>query len=328
MRVLTVEPGPNFSVADVHRGWSKALRQAGCQVVDAKFDNRLEFYEKAAKATGQTTDDALALACESLRATAYDFWPDLVLIVSAFYVNDFTLDVFRDRGITIVLLHTESPYEDDRQVERAQHVDLNVLNDPTNIDRYPPGTIYLPHAYDPDVHHPGPDGEPSDFCFVGTGYPSRVRFFEQVDWTGIDALLAGNWQWAKEDSPLMPLVAHDLAECLPNEEAARLYRGAKSSANLYRRESQRPELEAGWAMGPREVELAACGCFYLTEARGENREVLPMVPTFYDPEDFSEKLRWHLEHPEVREKIADEARAAVADRTFLSNVRRLLERVA
>lgn len=32
MRVLVVHPGPDFSVADVHAGWTEALRELGCEV--------------------------------------------------------------------------------------------------------------------------------------------------------------------------------------------------------------------------------------------------------------------------------------------------------
>jgi len=327
MRVLCVEAGPNFSVADVHRGWSKALTAAGCDVLNANFAARLEWYERATKGLGGTTEEGVHLTNESLRAVCYDLWPDVVVITSGFYVSNYTLDVLSSRH-KVVLLHTESPYEDDRQIARAEHATLNVVNDPTNIDRFPQGTIYLPHCYDPDIHHPGPSDEKSDFCLVGTGYPSRVKFLEAVDWNGADVLLAGNWQCLRDtDSPLKSYVGHELDECYPNELTADLYRGTKASANLYRREAERPELEAGWAMGPREVELAACGTFYLTEERGENREVLPMIPTFSGPEDFSEKLRWWLTHEQEREEVARQAMSAVAGRTFLDNARKLLQQI-
>lgn len=328
MRVLAVPPGPNFSVADVHRGWVKALRQAGAQVLDWPFDATLEFYEKAKTGTGIDDEQAVLLAGRTIEQIAYRFWPDIILVTSGFYITNEQLDIFRDRGHTVVLLHTESPYEDDRQAKRAEHATVNIVNDPTNIDRFPDGTIYLPHAYDPDIHHPGPSATPSDFCMVGTGYPSRVAFLEAVRWPTDDVLLAGNWQQLSDDSPLLPFVAHDLAECLPNDAAADLYRGTQVSLNLYRREAERDGLVDGWAMGPREVELAACGTFYLTEARGENREVLPMVPTVDGPDDFSEQLAWWLAHPDERRKVADAAAAAVAGRTFHASVQRLLQLVA
>ena len=78
-------------------------------------------------------------------------------------------------------------------------------------------------------------------------------------------------------------------------------------------------------MGPREIEMAATELFYLRDPRPEGNQVLPMLPTFDGPGDASEKLRWWLAHDAEREKMARQARAAVADRTFTSNARRLLQ---
>jgi spore maturation protein CgeB len=260
------------------------------------------------------------MMAEGLRATCYDFWPDVVLIISSFFIPKYTYEVLRSRGHKVVTLFTESPYEDPSQVMIARCADLAIVNDPTNLADFQSATdaVYLPHAYDPDIHCPGPalDQYASDFCFVGTGYPSRVDFFEQVDFRGVDVALAGNWQNLDEGSPLRKYVAHDLEVCCDNTESVDLYRSTKVSANIYRTEAATPDFVDGWAMGPREVELAATGCFYLTQARGENREVLPMVPTFEDPIDLSEQLRWWLAHDDKRSDVSRQARAAIADRTF------------
>lgn len=334
MRALVVHPGPYFSVGDVHRGWVRGLRRNGCDVANFNLNDRLDFYDKAHVEVGGemvkpfALEEALRLASEGMLNACYKLWPDLVVIVSGFYTPRDFYPIMRDRGHKVVMIHTESPYEDDRQLELAELVDLNILNDPTNIDRYPTNTIYIPHAYDPAVHHPGPSDTKAEFSFVGTGYPGRQQFFEAVDWSGIDAVFAGNWQDLDVDSPLYPFLMHEPSECLSNEQAADLYRGTRVAANLYRTEANAPDLVDGWAMGPREVELAASGTFYLTEERGENREVLPMVPTFDGPEDFGSKLRWWLAHPEAAADVAAEARAAVADRTFDNHAVRLLAAIS
>lgn len=324
MRVLVVSPGPNFSVADVHRGWVGGLRANGCQVVDFNYSERLEFYEVALKAKRPDMEDiggkAINLASKGIEAACYEFWPDVILIVSGFYVPLEVIELCRLRGSQVWVLATESPYEDQSQMRFAPIVDGMILNDPTNLDAFAQQTnaMYLPHAYDPAVHFRRATDERyrSEFCFVGTGYPSRIEFLEQVDFAGIDVALAGNWQALADDSPLRKHVAHDIDQCFPNDDAAILYSNAKASANIYRREAQSDELSQGWAMSPREVELAAIGCFYLTEPRGENREVLPMLPSFTEPGEFQESLRWWLAHDPDRERVASEAQRAVADRTF------------
>lgn len=331
MRVLAVRPGPNFSVADVHRGWLKAFEQLGVQVVDFNLDDRLSFYETALDNAhdekGHGTE-AAHLAAEDLRASLYDFWPDWLFITSGFYVAPHVYQIARARGHKIALLCTESPYEDDQQVLRAPYVDLILTNDPTNLDRFREhcAAEYVPHAYDPEVHYPGaadPDLE-CDFAFVGSGYPSRIEFFEKVNWTGLNVKFAGNWRSLTDDSPLAPFIEHDRELCIDNADTARLYRSAKVGANLYRSEAERPELSTGWAMGPREVEMAACGLAFIRESRPESDELLPMLPTVTTPEEFGEHVKWWASHEVERERVAHAARAALQDRTFTQNVKTFL----
>ena len=331
-RALVVRPGPQFSVADVARGWVEGLRANDVEVVDFNFDDRLNFFHAAHlnhdgewRQAFPDPEHSARIAAEGLKAACYELWPDVVLIVSGFFVPPDVLHLIRSRQRKLVMLHTESPYEDDKQMVRAQYVDFNVLNDPTNLEQFRQigPSDYIPHAYDPALHHPQPpvDDARSDFCFVGTGYPSRIEFFERCDFTGIDVALAGNWEGAI-DSPLAKFLAHDIEECCPNDQAATLYASTKASANLYRKEATASA--DGWAMGPREVEMAAMGTFFLREPRGEGDEILSMLPTFDSPEDFTEKLRWWLDHDTTRDAAADLARQAVADRTFAKNAARLL----
>jgi spore maturation protein CgeB len=333
MRVLVVRPGPSFSVEDVAQGWMEGFRTIGAHVTEFDTGAATTYHEQALKSMGiDDPEQACLMMAANLRQTIFDCWPDLVLVVSAFLIPPAAYDIIRSRNIKVVGLLTESPYEDDAQLPIAAHCDAVLVNDPTNLEKFlevNPSTWYQPHCYRPTVHRPGNVGKDyqSDFCFVGTGYPGRVEWFEQCDFSGIDVALAGNWQALGTLSPLRPYVAHPLAQCVDNIEAVKLYQGTKASMNLYRTEAQRTELLDGWAMGPREVELAACGTFYLTEERGENREVLPMVPTFDGPEDFTEKLRWWLDHDDERRDVAWAARAAVGTRTFAKAAAELVARL-
>jgi spore maturation protein CgeB len=338
MRILMIEPGPAFSVADVHRGWVKAFGQLGCQVENFNLSDRLDFYSAAHLRKGDefvqafSPAEAATIASKGIEAAALEMWPDVVMFTSGFYVPPSLYALLRARGMTVVLNYLEAPYEDLAQVAAAGHVDMMLINDPTNLDLFRAvntNTHYMPAAYDPDIHRPGPirPEAASDFCFVGTGFPSRIKFLEAVDWDGIDVALAGNWLHLGDDSPLRKFVAHDIANCCDNTETVDLYRACKASANLYRREGVGPNSPAGgasWAMGPREVELAAIGTFYLRDPRGEGDEILPMLPTFDGPEDFADKLRWYLTRDDLRRNLAGQARAAVSERTFISNARELL----
>jgi hypothetical protein len=53
-----------------------------------------------------------------------------------------------------------------------------------------------------------------------------------------------------------------------------------------------------------------------------------MLPTFSEPGEVRPLLDWWLTHDEQRADTAAAARAAVADRTFTANARRLLELIS
>lgn len=335
MKVLVVDPGVDFSPADMASGWTKGFRHAGCETVEFNLADRLVFYSAAHMDRDGTwvqafdRDAAVHLAVSGLEAVCYEFAPDIVVIISGFFIHYGLYRLMRARGSTVVVVCSEEPYETDRELRLAEAADVAILNDPTNLERFRtvnPKTWYIGHAYDPDLHRPGPStpDAASDFAFVGTGFPSRIEFLEQVDWTGTDVALAGQWRRLTPDSPLRKYLAHDIEACCPNDQAVTLYQSTKASANLYRQDLLSGGTAQGWAMSPREVELAATGCFFLTEPRGENLEVLPMVPTFDGPGEFTDQLRWYLAHPDERDDIAATARAAIADHTFTRNARRLL----
>lgn len=335
MRFLVAQPGPQFSVHDLYVGWVEALRGAGQDVFEFPLSSALTFYESVLMEDGNgghrkalTVEQAVGLAVDRLYAAVLKVRPHVLVSVSGFFLPPELYAIVRAAGVQVVVVHTESPYEDGRQVALASCADLNLINDPTNLDafRAVAPAEYFPHAYRPQVHCPGPaePGTESDLVFVGTGYPSRISFFEAMDLSGVDVALAGNWQALDEDSPLREHVVHDLGDCIDNTDAVALYRGSRCGMNLYRREAEAAHLAAGWAMGPREVEMAATGLFFLRDPRPEGDELLPMLPTFAGPEDAAEQLRWWLGHDAERERAAAAARAAVADRTFAAHAARLL----
>ena len=342
MRWLLIQPGPNFSVADVHTGWAEALRGLGEQVMEYELDRRLTFFDMALVETGRsdgdghpevrkfvTREQAITMAADGLLGTVYRWWPDVILCTSAFFTPPWVLEIMRSRKHKIVMLFTEGPYQTGMQLKMAEYADLSLVNDPCDIDSYRAiaPAEYMPHAYRPGLHHPGP-AVPEMACdlgFVGTGFPSRIAFLEAMDLDGLDVLLAGNWLGLPGDSPLRKYVAHEEDRCLDNEQTAQVYRSASCGINVYRREAEDENAGQGWACGPREIEQAACQLFFLRDPRGEGNELFPMLPTFDGPEDASEKLRFYLARDDYRRDAARQARAAIADRTFENNARRLLE---
>jgi spore maturation protein CgeB len=347
-RVLIIQPGPDFSVHDVHEGWLEALRELGCETQSYNLNDRLIFYANSMLPTGKydeaglqivrnamTEDQAILAATQNMSHPILWMWPDVVLFISGFFLTAPWFQMLRDRRIKTAILNTESPYQDEEQLVRGQLADLNLLNDPANLERFREATAaeYMPHAFRPSVHYPrtGPrdPAKASDLCFIGTAFKSRVEFFEQLaaGLNGTDILIGGSdWGSVGASSPLAKYVGSDQGEpdCVDNPQAAELYRHAKMGLNLYRRETEEHGSWHGWSMGPREVEMAAIGLPFLRDPRPEGDEVLRMLPTFTGPEDAAEQLRWWLAHDRERQLAADRARLAVQDRTFTANARRFL----
>jgi spore maturation protein CgeB len=320
----------------VYAGWVESLRQLGQQVFEFNLGDRLTFYASVLQEVDEgrfkralNPEQAIELAVNGLYAGLMKVRPHVLLLVSAFFIPPELIAIARAAGVKVVVHHTESPYEDHRQIQVAD-CDLNLLNDPQNIDQFlqVAPTIYMPHAYREILHHPGPvDADlVCDFSFVGTGYPSRIAFFEALNLQGLTVRLAGNWQILADESPIRPFVEHELSQCLDNEETVRLYQSTRVGLNLYRRESEGGKTNlTGWAIGPREVEMAATGLFFLRDPRPEGDELFPSLPTFTGPEDASEQIRWWARHDTQRQAAAGKARAAIADRTFALNARRLMQ---
>ena len=347
-RVLITHPGPQFSVHDVYIGWQEALTERGIGTEQYNLEDRVAFYDSAYLYTGMHDktgnpqfkkafrDKAavIGVSANGIYATCFQWWPDVVIIVSAFFIPTDFMDVMRSRGIKVVILFTESPYEDNRQLERGRHADLVVLNDPLRLGEYEKAGIpalYLPHAYRPDLHYPGPgeDQFMTDFAFIGTMFPSRQEFFLKMmalgAFDGIDTTFGGNWNMVKDTSPLMALLSHERNECVDNALATRIYKSAKVGLNMYRREDD-DDTHEGWAAGPREIEMAACGLPFLRERRPESDELFGgILPTYESPEEAASQLHWWLDHEEERVAAGLAARAAVRPRTFAANVQALLE---
>lgn len=346
MRWLLIHPGPSFSVADVHNGWAEALRGLGEHVIEYNLDRRISFYDSALIDTGEFDDDghpairkaltrekAVELAANGILSTVYQCWPDVILLISAFFTPSWMLEVIRSRRHKIVMLFTEAPYQTDQQLVMAKYADLNLLNDPSGIEQYRALGVpaaYMPHAYRPGVHYPAEPGtDPKwDLSFVGTGFPSRVKFFEAMDLDGLDVNLAGPWLDLPEDSPLRDWTATEIDNCTDNTETAGIYRVSRTGINFYRRESEEDHEGEGWAIGPREVEMAACGLFFARDPRPESDQLFPMLPSFTTPGDAGDIIRWALARPGVRGELAAKARAAIQDRTFTNNAKALLRMIS
>jgi hypothetical protein len=348
-----VHPGAHASVSDVYNGWINALHRIGCDVHGYNLHDRIMFYEHAIMVNDQGEiakqldfEQAIRAAAFGVLSSAMVYWPDVVLVITGIFVPSDFLEVLRARRMKVVIIHTEQPYELDRELRAATAADLNLINDPLHLDKFRelgPPAYYQHHCYDPEIHHSGRSDYKADVSFIGTGFDSRIEFMEAVPWGDLDVMLAGNWIRLGDESPLRPYLFRpaDAAEydegdtrvnLVDNQLTADIYRGSKSTFNLYRREGVGEgnvpiAIEHGVAMGPREVEAPMCGTLLLRQSRPEGDELLPMLPRFETPEELGEAAQWWAAHDDARQKVIDQSREVLADWTFENAARDLLRRL-
>jgi spore maturation protein CgeB len=115
-----------------------------------------------------------------------------------------------------------------------------------------------------------------------------------------------------------------------NATTAALYRRAKIGLNLHRTSKGfgrgAPRIAHAESLNPRAYELAASGCFQISDARAEIAEVFGgAVPTFTTPDDLTRRIRGYLANPDVRDHLAAAAQRAVQGHTFAARAQQITE---
>lgn len=350
MRILVCDPGASTSVADVRTGVVSALRRRGDVAVDVyELAGRLSaqgeylrfMYRKAVKQWGKssvpvpTPTDMVKRATYALPDAIWRHQADWVLFISGMFVHPDIFATLRWFGHTkTAMLLTESPYDDEQQKRVLPFADVAWTNERASIAPLRlvnPNTHYLRLAYNPSVHYPAPADAvlPShDVVFVGTGFSERIELLAAVDWAGIDLGLYGNWQYLP---PRHRLRQYIRSKEINNEAAVQLYRNAKIGLNLYRSSinwgKDAARLPAGYAesMNPRAYELAACGCFTLSDYRPEVPEMFgDLVPTFHDAAGLQSLVRQWLTDDVGRERVKAQLPEKVRYETWDRRVEQML----
>jgi spore maturation protein CgeB len=257
---------------------------------------------------------------------------DVVLIVSGMLFHPDVIIMMKRAGLKVVALFTESPYDHESEMRVAQVIDGGWTNERSVVSEFRkvnPNFGYLPHGWNPLVHRtdtPIDDSVPAhDVVFVGTPFRERVRWFNSIDWTGIDLGLYGGWDKAK----LNTQVRESIRGLVDNERAALLYRRAKVGLNLYRQSkgwgANAPPIAHAESLNPRAYELAACGRFFLSDYRSESAEVFgDLVPMFRTPVEAAAMIRMWLADDAGRHRIATELPARVAEASWIHRARTVM----
>ena len=344
MKIVLAHPGASWSTADVYDGLLYGLRENGADVVSYRLDTRIEASHKSlqwlwrVKKKDQpdlakpNTVDTIYHAGIGVLEMALRHQADVVLVVSAMLLHPDVVIMMKRAGLRVVVLFTESPYDEEKEMAIASMVDGCWTNERSCVAKFRtvnPRTGYLPHAWHPLKHFPAApaaDIPSHDVVFVGTGFSERVEWFNAIDWTGIDLGLYGTWKNAGLKKQVKACIRDSV---VTNERAGALYRQAKVGLNLYR--SSRgwgrgaPRIMHAESLSPRAYELAACGSFHVSDYRAEVKEVFgALVPTFSTPTEAAALIRLWLNQPEERARVAAELPASVAEASWVARARTVL----
>ncbi|MEK9722015.1 MAG: glycosyltransferase [Rhodospirillaceae bacterium] len=356
-RVLVVHPGSQFSTGDVYHGIVGGLRSLGVEVGAYALTDRIAaasewvaLLQRRARRHDPSRplmdrDERLNRifdeASKDVLAMALDNRVDGVLVISGMFLPGQTLYRLRRAGVPVGLLLTECPYDDDRHEKLAPLVDIVWANERASVARLravQPQTYYLAAAYDSERHRDvAPDDAPDvahhDVVFVGTAFRERLDLLAAVDWSGLDLGLYGNFTagvgghraTARCRRLLDPYVRGGL---VTNETTAELYRRAAIGLNLYRTSilfDGKTHVVGAESLNPRAYELAATGCFQISDWRAEVGDVFgDSVPTFDDAADLGAMVRYYLAHPAERQARAREAQRRVAGHSFTHRARQMV----
>lgn len=331
---MIVYPGSSWSPYDVAKGYETALGDMGHTVWAFNYH---EWYVYAkgyidflAETQGkQFSPDAAMLraSMESIVAMV-EFVPDLLLIVTGMGWHRRAYRAAHMLGIPMATILTESPYMDETQAVMGiiSRVGLLFANDKVSVEWVEKEsgvpTVYLPHSFNPDRHHPivtGPDFW-TDVFFWGTLWQERVELLDAVDFTRYDAKVGGA-KMSEERADVL------IGEVIDNEDMVRYYCGTKIAINHNRKDKYNGGLIAdAYSLGPRAYEISACGAFQLCDdTRPELFEVFEdSVATYSDATDMQRQLDYYLEHHEERQAMANEAWKRVQPCTFQARAENIL----
>lgn len=342
MKIVVVDPGADWSTRDVYDGLCMGLFADGVEVIPYRFGRRFGFTKQALalawkrgdRTRVRPTDADAALQVSELAVTwALRHQPDWMLVVSGMFFHPDAFILARRAGVRTALLLTESPYDYEQEFRVCQLVDMAWTNERTAVEPLRPAcppVAYLPHAYNPGRHTPElareTDAPAHDVVFVGTGFAERIELLEAIDWTGIDLGLYGTWGMVGRRSPLRRYLRAGITD---NSYTSGLYARAKIGLNLHRQSKgfgrRAPRIFGCESLNPRAYELAACGCFHLSDLRAEVSERFgSLVPTFRCAAELQDLVRAYLADDSERQRVAALLPEAVRGHSWIDRARQVV----
>jgi spore maturation protein CgeB len=355
--VILWHPGSSVSTSDVAAGIQDGLEHAGVKVLPYRAEAEiaiagasLEYLWRKQGAPEKLRPNEAdkiyrsgkAIVADAARARI-EHGVEWVFVVSGMYQHPDYYILLRSCGFKVALVCTETPYDIEYELRAAKHADVVFTNERSSLPVFQavhPRAYYLPHAWHPGVHlvmaeaaRDATEMPAHDVVFVGTFFQERIDFLASIDWTGIDLGLYGGTEdldgRTKAGKKLKPFVRGQL---LRNAKTAALYRQAKVGLNFHRTSKgygpHTSHIAHAESINPRCYELAATGCYFVTDYRAEMQDVFgDALQTFTNARECEALIREALADDAVRLERASRCRQAVQAQTWRHRTSVLLDAV-
>lgn len=256
----------------------------------------------------------IANPTDSIINMALQHRPDLILVLNGLHGLEMGhISQLRDHGFKTAVWFADDPYFLDKTQVYALMYDYVFTHELGCVSYYRElgckNVAYLPLALNPYQFRPQRVDLSfrSDICFVGTGFPNRIRFFDKLSsyLLGKKLLIVGGAWESLQD--YKRLAEHIRLE--GSWASEKYYNGAKIVINLHRSEDEKLNSlnKKALSINPRTFEISACGTMQLTDIREDLGDMYTPgvdLETYRSSEELIEKLEYYLNHQEKREAIA------------------------
>ena len=265
------------------------------------------------------------------------FRPDAVLVFKGFRFPHRYVTAIRKMGYRIGVWLVDDPYRLKTHCQLVQPYSFVITQEASCVMFYRQmgkTCFHIPLAVNTQKYTPSPHVPSkyhSDICFVGSGFPVRIKMFDKLApyLKYRRFFIIGQW-WNRLKS--YPVLKRGIInQPIPPSEVTKYYNGAKIVLNIHRTANDRLENFKNLpALTPnnRTFEIAACGAFQLASYRPHLRRYYKKdeLVAFSGWKDLQRKIDYYLKHPHERREISERAyERTLSHHTYEARLTKLIE---
>lgn len=262
-------------------------------------------------------------ACESI--------PDLLLVTGGHRIFTETIKKIKAKAIKTALWTIDAPRNFQPIIKSAPYYDYVFCGGNEAVELLNKAGIkktrWLPFACDSQLHklvevtHKEKQKYGSDIVFVGSYYSNRADILSRLTDFNL-AIWGPGWDKLPSNHPLRK---HINCRQIEPDDWLKIYCASKIAVIVHYQDGKVPCYQAS----PKVYEALACKTFALVDNQKDVRTLFEdgkHLVIFNDPDDLREKIKYYLNHPEEREKIAEEGyKEVIKKHTYVHRIKKMLD---